>query len=95
LLKFGNYSGSLGLVLRHFIARTEPAMTDRINKAGQSIDHLTSASIRKAVGEKLTQSLPPDSSSLPSRIEELLTEMRRQEGLIPHPERRTAVRSGS
>jgi hypothetical protein len=67
-------------------------MTDRTHKAGQFIDPLTSASIRRAIGDKLSQSFAPESSSLPSRLEELLDEMRRQEGLTSHPGRQTVIR---
>ncbi len=58
-------------------------MTDRTSKVNEPVDHLTSASIRKAIGEKLQQSLPPDSSRLPDHIEALLVEMRRRERANP------------
>jgi hypothetical protein len=67
-------------------------MADRADKTGQFIDPLTSASIRRAIGEKLSQSLMPEPSSLPSHLEELLDEMRRQESLASHNGHRTVIR---
>jgi len=54
-------------------------MTDRTDKASEPIDQHASAPIRKAIGDKLQQSLPPETSRLPDRIEALLAEMRRRE----------------
>jgi hypothetical protein len=54
-------------------------MTDRTDKASEPIDQHASASIRKAIGDKLQQSLQPETSRLPDRIEALMAEMRRRE----------------
>lgn len=68
-------------------------MTDPALRSGPPIEQSISASIRKAIGEKLVQSLQPNSSPLPRHLEELLSEMRRRESGGPEPERRTMGRS--
>lgn len=53
-------------------------MADLATKDSYHIDHSTSLSIRRAIGEKLQQSVP-QSGELPSRLEELMAKLRRQE----------------
>lgn len=53
-------------------------MADLATKDSHQIDRSTSLSIRRAIGEKLQQSAP-QSSELPSRLEELMAKLRRQE----------------
>ncbi len=55
----------------------EPVMNGRINS--EQIDYKTSRSICDAVGERLQQSLRPDSSSLSPRLQHLLDELRKQD----------------
>jgi hypothetical protein len=43
------------------------------------IDHRTSRSICDAVGERLQQSLPPDTSRLSPHLQHLMDELRRQD----------------
>lgn len=59
----------------------EPAMAEaeRIRTTRGAIDSATSRSICKAIGERLSRDLPPDSQPPSARIEELLAEMRRRE----------------
>lgn len=52
-------------------------MPERITTT-QSMDRATSASICRAIGERLTQNLGPE-APMPSRFERLIEEMRRQE----------------
>ncbi|MDB5574719.1 MAG: hypothetical protein JWR79_1876 [Tardiphaga sp.] len=54
-------------------------MRDRINERQQQIDHATSASICNAIGERLRRNLVPDSNVLPTRLQQLLGEMQRQD----------------
>jgi hypothetical protein len=51
-------------------------MNSRITDHRESIDRKTSRSIRDAVGERLQQSLRPDSSRLPSHLQHLMDELR-------------------
>lgn len=46
---------------------------------GEQIDHKTSRSICDAVGERLQQNLRPVESELPSQLEHLMDELRRQD----------------
>jgi hypothetical protein len=46
---------------------------------GEEIDHKTSRSICDAVGERLQQQLRPLESQLPSHLEHLMDELRRQD----------------
>jgi hypothetical protein len=57
----------------------EPAMADRAYRNHYMIDHATSQSICKAIGERLSRDLTPESAEPSARIEELLAEMRRRE----------------
>jgi hypothetical protein len=58
----------------------EPAMSNRINESSEQIDRATSRSICRAVGERLQQNLRPENSALPSHLEKLMDELRRQDG---------------
>jgi hypothetical protein len=58
----------------------EPAMSNRINESSEQIDRATSRSICRAVGERLQQNLRPENSALPSQLEKLMDELRRQDG---------------
>lgn len=53
-------------------------MPDRISNRRVDVDHATSTSICKAIGERLTQHLGPE-SPLPSRLQQLIDELHRQE----------------
>jgi hypothetical protein len=52
-------------------------MNSRINS--EQIDYKTSRSICDAVGERLQQSLRPESSGLSPRLQHLLDELRKQD----------------
>jgi hypothetical protein len=54
-------------------------MGGRIADNSELIDHRTSRSICDAVGERLQQSLRPDSSRLPPHLQHLIDELRRRE----------------
>jgi hypothetical protein len=54
-------------------------MQHRITDNEEHIDRATSASICNAIGERLRRNLLPDSTPLPSRLQALLDEMRRQD----------------
>jgi hypothetical protein len=54
-------------------------MQKRIDRSEATIDRMTSASICNAIGERLRQSLRPEASDLPSRLQLLLDEMQRQD----------------
>ena len=58
----------------------EPAMSDRISESSEQIDRATSRSICRAVGERLQQDFRPENSALPSQLEKLMDELRRQDG---------------
>ena len=58
----------------------EPAMSNRINESSEQLDRATSRSICRAVGERLQQDLRPENSALPSHLEKLMDELRRQDG---------------
>jgi hypothetical protein len=57
----------------------EPAMSNRINESSEQIDHATSRSICRAVGERLQQDLRPENSELPSHLRHLMDELQRQD----------------
>jgi hypothetical protein len=61
-------------------------MGGRITDNSELIDHRTSRSICDAVGERLQQSLRPDSSRLPPHLQHLMNELRRRD-LEDRPER--------
>jgi len=54
-------------------------MNSRNNDNRELIDHKTSRSICDAVGERLQQSLRPDSSRLSSHLQHLLDELHRRD----------------
>ena len=54
-------------------------MNSRITDSNEGIDHKTSRSICDAVGERLQQSLRPDSSRLPPQLQHLMDELRRRD----------------
>jgi hypothetical protein len=54
-------------------------MNGQITDNSELIDHRTSRSICDAVGERLQQSLRPDSSRLPPYLEHLMDELRRRD----------------
>jgi len=57
----------------------EPAMPDRINESSEQLDRATSRSICRGIGERLQQDLRPENSALPSHLEKLMDELRRQD----------------
>ncbi|CAN5287383.1 hypothetical protein BH11PSE4_BH11PSE4_17160 [soil metagenome] len=54
-------------------------MHDRIDERNEQINHATSASICNAIGERLRRNLEPESSVLPTRLQQLLDQMQRQD----------------
>jgi hypothetical protein len=54
-------------------------MNSRINEISETIDRATSRSICDAVGERLQQSLRPDTSRLSSHLQHLLDELQRRD----------------
>jgi hypothetical protein len=54
-------------------------MNNRITDSGELIDRKTSRSICDAVGERLQQTLRPDSSHLSSYLQHLMDELRRRD----------------
>jgi hypothetical protein len=54
-------------------------MNSRSTNNSEQIDYKTSRSICDAVGERLQQSLRPESSSLSPRLQHLLDELRKQD----------------
>ncbi len=59
--------------------KAEPAMPNRINESSEQIDRATSRSICHAVGERLQQDLRPENSELPTHLQHLMDELRRQD----------------
>ena len=57
----------------------ELAMNSRINDDNDGIDRKTSRSICDAVGERLQQSLRPETSGLSSHLQHLMDELRRRD----------------
>lgn len=57
---------------------TELPMT-AIHKSAEEIDRLTSLTICRAIGERLRQNLRPEDTELPSGLQNLVEELRRQE----------------
>jgi hypothetical protein len=55
------------------------AMNTRTDKDFEPIDHKTSRSICKAIGEQLQRSLRPELSVPSNRLEQLLDELRRRD----------------
>jgi hypothetical protein len=56
-------------------------MNSRINDDNEGIDRKTSRSICDAVGERLQQSLRPETSGLSSHLQHLIDELRRRDEL--------------
>jgi hypothetical protein len=54
-------------------------MNSRITDDGEPIDHKTSRSICEAVGERLQQSLRPETSRLSSHLEHLMDELHKRD----------------
>jgi hypothetical protein len=54
-------------------------MNSRITDKGEQIDQRTSRSICDAIGERLQQSLRPDTSRLSSHLQHLMDELRRRD----------------
>jgi hypothetical protein len=54
-------------------------MNGRITDSSQAIDHKTIRSICDAVGERLQQSLRPESSRLSPHLQRLIDELRRRD----------------
>jgi len=54
-------------------------MNSRIADNTEQIDHRTSRSICDAIGERLQQSLRPDTSQLSSHLQHLMDELRRRD----------------
>lgn len=55
-------------------------MMSRITDASAQIDRATSRMICDAVGERLQQTVRPESSRLSSRLQSLMDELRRRDG---------------
>ena len=58
-------------------------MNDRITDSDELIDRKTSRSICDAVGERLQQSLGPDTSRLSSYLQQLMDELRKRDAEDP------------
>ena len=54
-------------------------MNSRITDTSEQIDRKTSRSICEAVGERLQKNMRPDESALPSHLEHLMDELRKQD----------------
>ncbi len=54
-------------------------MNRRTTDKGEQIDHRTSRSICDAIGERLQQSLRPDTSRLSSHLQHLMDELRKRD----------------
>jgi hypothetical protein len=59
--------------------RAEPAMSNRINESSEQIDRATSRSICRGVGDRLQQDIRPETSELPTPLQHLMDELRRQD----------------
>ena len=57
----------------------EPAMSNRINDRSEQLDHATSRTICRVVGERLQQDFRPENSDLPSHLRHLMDELERQD----------------
>ena len=58
-------------------------MNGRTTECGETIDYRTSRSICDGIGERLQQSLRPDTSRLSPRLQHLMDELRRQDREVP------------
>jgi hypothetical protein len=54
-------------------------MNDRINDDFEAIDRTTSRSICDSVGERLQQSLRPETASLSPHLQQLMDELRKRD----------------
>ena len=54
-------------------------MQKRIADSEQPLDRITSASIRTAIGDRLRRNLTSEDAAMPSHLQALLDEMRRQD----------------
>jgi hypothetical protein len=59
----------------------EPAMNSRITNDSEQIDRKTCRSICDAIGERLQQSLRPDTSRLSSHLQHLMDELRKRDSV--------------
>lgn len=59
------------------------AMNAHLDNDRESIDHRTSRSICDAVGERLQQSMRPETSGMSEHLQHLLNELRRRDRLGP------------
>jgi hypothetical protein len=78
----GNNFDPNDLVQHHCIemdAKQEPVMTRLNTDSSELIDRRTSRSICDAVGERLQQSLRPESSRLSPHLQHLMDELRRRD----------------
>ena len=57
----------------------ELTMNSRIPDTSERIDRKTSRSICEAVGERLQRNLRPEAASLPTHLERLMDELRKQD----------------
>jgi hypothetical protein len=55
-------------------------MPDCTGQNAEQIDHVTSRSICKAIGERLRNTMDPEQSELPSRLQHLMEELQRRDG---------------
>jgi hypothetical protein len=58
----------------------EHSMSNREIDRYEQVDRTTSATICKAIGERLRQHLVPEPSGLPPRLQHLMDELRSQDG---------------
>ena len=59
-------------------------MQSRITDTSEQLDRKTSRSICQAVGERLQQNLRPEQAALPSYLEHLMDELRKQDASGRH-----------
>jgi hypothetical protein len=71
--------------LNHEGSKRKTIMHSRITNSSELIDHKTSRSICDAVGERLQQSLRPDSSDLSPYLQQLMDELRKQDDESQRP----------
>jgi hypothetical protein len=57
----------------------EQPMQEPSTENCEQIDHATSASICRAIGERLRENFQPDATGLPSRLQYLLDQIQRQD----------------
>jgi hypothetical protein len=66
-------------ISRSRAAGRKTVMNNRITESSEPIDRKTSRSICDAVGERLQQTLHPDSSRLSSHLQHLIDELRKRD----------------